>query len=58
MAWRFPVRLPAASMETTKRNNTSIDQAPYEAFYLMHILESPIDGQKSDFARELYQAMI
>ena len=44
MAWRFPLMLPAAIIQIARNKNTSIDEAPYEAFNLMHILELPIDG--------------
>ena len=43
MAWRFPLRLPALP---------SIDEAPCEAFNLMHILELPIVGHIKPNSKE------
>ena len=56
MAWRLPLRLPVAIMETT-RKNMYIDEDPYEAFNLMNILELPIDGHMKHYKQFFYQIL-
>ena len=56
MAWRFPLGFPPLSWKPPEKN-MFIDEAPYEAFNLMHILKLQIDGHiklNKEF-RQIYQ---